>query len=149
MKRFFRSIAMIPNRFTDRDQWLCAWDGNHDCYNFIMGERLETESFRECVERETCWVLGLERRDILVANMAQVNLEYQDVLPGETDPSHIAVAFYSIHLYGKNARQVVREFTEGAWLSRPELTNGRAEDGRIVSPVLTYLLQKADVIPKC
>jgi hypothetical protein len=78
--------------------------------------------------------------------MAQLNMEFATVLPGEFDPHHVAVAFYTVNLYREASRQTVDAHPGGRWLSSRELLKGETMDGKPVSPILTYLLRRSEVI---
>jgi hypothetical protein len=143
----FYASGMIPKLESDSTLWLGRWSERQAALDFVRGRRLGEESFRECVDREVGWELGLRRdRDYLVANMAQLNLEFPAVLPGDSEPSHVAVAFYVVNLYGKAAWRQVESDPANRWLSGRELHQGRGRDGRPVSPLLSFLLKRADVI---
>jgi hypothetical protein len=147
MNRYFRSIALIRRPADHRSTWLARWDESAKFYDFIMAEPLEHESYRECIDREVGWILNLDRaRDYLVANMAQVNLESDETFPGDAQPSHIGVAFYTVDLYRKNAWQQVAA-TEGIrWLNSEEIHAGHTSDGHPINPSLVFLIRKSEVI---
>lgn len=146
LPRFFRSFALIPKPDGDTSSWFCLWSAQSRYYEFVTAIRGFEDSYRDCLEEELCRALGLKHRDFLVANMAQLNLEFADVLPGQSQPHHIGAAFYMVHLYGEAARTTVEGIAKGRWLSSSELLEGKTADGSAVSPVLTYLLNRSDVI---
>jgi hypothetical protein len=78
--------------------------------------------------------------------MAQLNMEFATVLPGESEPHHVAVAFYLVNLYRAAAREALAAYPNGRWLSSRELLAGETRDGKPVSPVLSSLLQRSGVI---
>jgi hypothetical protein len=147
MEKRFYSIGLIPKFVDDSTLWLARWRDRHSVFECGRGNRLGKESFRECIDREVGWALGLNReRDFLVANMAQLNLEFPAVLPGDSELSHVAVAFYVVNLYGKAAWQQVESDPENQWLTGRELHRGRTRLGRPISQLLTFLLKRSDVI---
>ena len=146
LPKFFRSVALIPDSTETKPKWLCVWDNNRSCFDFVTAERCGNESFRDCIHREVLESFGLTKRDVLVSNMAQLNLEFVDTPPESKTNLHIAVSFYLIHLYSRAARHAVKEMVEGRWLTGNELLHGETIDGWSVSPTLSYLLRRADVI---
>ncbi len=144
--KFFRSVALIPESAESSSKWFCLWDNNRSCFDFIKAERDLDESYRDCIHREVLASLSLTKRDVLVSDMAQLNLEFVDKLPESTANSHIAVSFYVVHLYSHAARQAAAGIVEGRWLTGTELLQGQTTDGWRVSPTLSYLLRRADVI---
>lgn len=147
MRQLFVSIALISRIEDDRSRWLVRWRSSDGCYDLVRGLRLEKESFRETIDREVGWQLGLSReRDYLVSNMAQLNLEFVDILPGEPGAQHVAASFYPVHLYGREARSRVEQDGSNRWVTADELLRGRVQDGTPVSPVTHHLLHRGDVI---
>jgi len=149
MRKIARSFAMIPRTMGDRSMWYSIWSpecGGCGAYSFVASQRDDGESFRDALEREVSHRLELPPQDYLVANMAQVNLEFFAVLPGEDAADLILASFYLVHLYTQQAREIVDAHNHGRWLTSNELLAGSTEDGHAVDPTLTFLLQKADVI---
>ena len=147
MRQLFVSIALISRIEGDRNRWLVRWRSPDGCYDLVRGFRLEQESFRETIDREVGWQLGLSRqRDYLVSNMAQLNLEFVDVLPGETDPQHVAASFYPVHLYGREAHSRVEQDRGNRWVTADELLQGRVQGGGPLSPVTHHLIHRGDII---
>jgi hypothetical protein len=144
MQKYFRSIALIPNE--DRSAWFCTWSESDNYFDFISVEPNAGDSFRECIANEVIRILELRSRDVLVANMAQINDEYVGVLPDHPDQQHIAVAFFMVHLYSKSSKHVVDSLPDGRWLASDELLEGKAQDGLSMSPTLIHLLRRTEVI---
>lgn len=147
MQRFCRSIALIRKPTEHRTSWLARWQDRGRWFDFIMAEPLGDESFRECIDREVGWVLDLEReRDYLVSNMAQINLDFSDALPGDAHETQILVAFYVVDLYRKSAWQKVDADRENFWLTAEQIYAGHAQDGRPINPNLRFLIRHSEVI---
>ena len=128
-----------------------VWLGKHNRVtqqvDFVIADRLEKESWREAVTREVAWELGLDRkRDIMVSNMAQLNVEFKSTLPGQSEPTSIVCAFYNVELYGKSARESVRQNEDFLWLNSNEICAGVTESGLPISPFLILLNQQSKVI---
>jgi hypothetical protein len=146
MRKYFRALALLPRAYPEWSNWFCVWSAERRCLDFIAGEPSGNESFRQCVQRCVQQTLGLPRNSFLVSNMAQLNMETAMVLPGECDPHHLAVSFYLVNLYREVSRSTVEAFPRGRWLSNRELLAGESADGEPVSPVLTHLLRRTEVI---
>ena len=144
MQKYFRSIAMIPNE--DQSRWFCAWNESEAYFDFTSVEPRAGDSFRACISKEVIRVLRLRSKDVLVANMAQINDEYVGVLPGHPQQQHIAIAFFMVHLYGKSSNNAVDSLPKGRWLTSSELLAGQAKDGLAISPTLVHLLRRTEVI---
>lgn len=148
LPKYFRSLALISQATDSTSTWLCLWNDHGKHFDFVTAEvdSDSDKSFRESLHREVLETFSLNQRDILVANMAQLNLEFADTLPGHLEPMHIGISFYPVHLYSQAARKSVDEMTRVRWLSGPELLNGQTSDGWGVSPTLRYFLRRSAVI---
>lgn len=85
--KWFRSLALISKSTEAQTEWLSLWDENRSCFDFVTAERSANQSFRDCLLVEICDSLGLTSRDVLISNMAQLNLEFAEPLPGEDAPT--------------------------------------------------------------
>lgn len=147
MQNLVLAMALIRDRREDGSTWLTKWNGCRNMLEMICGQRLETESFRETIAREVAWQLDLERdKDFLVSNMAQINLEYDDLLPGDSEPTHIAVAFYPVDLYRQVARDKVAANQDLVWVPSSEICNGLTQAGHAFNPVHCSLINRGKVI---
>jgi hypothetical protein len=146
MQKYARGLALIPQGNGARSTWFCHWDQENTRFDFVTSERVGDESFRDCIDREIVMKLGLRTNDFLVANMAQLNLEFAAVLPGYEESNHVMVAFFLVQLYSRASRQKLKSFPGGRWLTGHELLEGKTTDGEAVNPVLTYLLKRSEVI---
>lgn len=146
MQTLILAMALIRHRSENGSRWLTKWNGCRGMYELICAQRLEDEPFRETVAREVAWQLNIGRRDFLVSNMAQLNLEYDDVLPGDCDPTHIAISFYNVDLYRQSARETVEANENLAWLPSPEICQGITPCGKPLNPVHCSLINRARVI---
>jgi len=148
MQKWFRSVALIRRVENGKNLWLArAQQGSANVLSFISAHRLESESFRETIRRETAWVLNLSpKRDLLVSNMAQLNLEFVACLPKDETESHVAVSFFLVEIYGKKAMQLIRDDPANRWLSSAEVCAGELDSGERLDPRLLFLLDRAKVI---
>ncbi|MDG2381447.1 MAG: hypothetical protein P8N76_07225 [Pirellulaceae bacterium] len=146
MKQFIRAFGMVPEDGGTREKWLCLWNNRRKCFEFISAEPMAADTFREQIHQQVCADLGLSDQQLLTASMAQLNLETSEVLPGETQPCHLAIAFYLTELYGPDAKSRIQRVPNHRWLNHRELIGGTSDDGLDVDPVLVHLLRRTEVI---
>jgi len=150
------SIALFRHPDQPEKLWLAVWDSHANHFDFVTAERLESESWRECLDREIAWTLNLRRgKDYIISSMARLHLELPQsasVLsreePGGQELKYSAVEFYVVDLYGQAGITTLANNKQLHWLSSEEVLSGRAHDGRPVSRSLVRLLTKADVIAR-
>jgi len=146
MNKLEIGVALI-RRIEQQIQWLGIHNVAKQQIDFVIAHRLEKESWRDSVTREVAWHLDVDRnRDIVVSNMAQLNVEFEATLPGEVDPTHIACAFYNVQLYRKEVREKVEQTESYLWLSVEEILAGETKSGIAISPLLMLLNGHAKVI---
>ncbi len=148
MEKVFRSVALIRKYEGGKPDWLVIWDNANQWWDFIVGERLEKESFRETVIREVSWRLNLERNEFLVSNMSQLNMEYVGQLPGQLEERHIAVAFYAVDLYKSSvARRLADSKTKTAWLDSSEVCAGQqSKNGPLLNPLICHWINRWQIV---
>ena len=146
MKSLEIGVALI-RKIGERIHWLGKNNPARQQIDFVIANRLEKESWRDAIMREVAWELDLDRkRDMVVSNMAQLNLEFSAVLPRQTDPAQIACAFYNVELYGKSAKAKVEENEDFLWLTSNEICDGVTETGIRIDPLWMLLNERAKVI---
>ena len=147
MNHFTGSIALIRHPEHLENRWLAHWDGRRKHYDFVTAERLDDESFRECLDREIAWVLDIRRdKDYVISSQARLHLDIPVDL--ETEATFFVVEFYIADLYGKSGRASVELNKQLRWLSSDEVLSGQTSEGVPVNPSLVELLNKADVIAR-
>ncbi len=147
MTHFTGSIALLRHPEHLENQWLAYWDNGRRQYNFVTAERLDGESFRECLDREVAWILDIRRdKDYIISSQARLHLDIPD--DAESDEGFHVVEFYIVDLYGKSGRASVELNKQLRWLSSDEVLSGQTSDGVPVNPELVALLNKADVIAR-
>lgn len=151
MSELHRSIALLRHPEQLEELWLAHWDARGQCYDFVTAQRLEKDSFRECLDREIAWQLELRRgKDYLISSMARLHLDLELELPDDQseDGSDLrpAVEFYIVDLYGRAGRATIEANSNLRWLSGREVLAGTTADGKNVAPGLVTLLKMADVI---
>lgn len=146
MEQISFSVALIRKMHDQGLRWLAKMMPSKQL-GFVVGERLEQESFRESAIREVAWELGLDRqRDFLVANMAQMNLEFVDQLPGQFSKSHIKVSFYNVEIYRQEVLESLEKERGNFWVTSEEICDGVTYCGRRFDPVVPYLINRSSVI---
>lgn len=147
MEELAIAVALIRNSTSPQASWLARQDVATGELKFVIGERLESESFRETVAREVAWEFELDRtRDFLVSNMAQMNLEFIDQLPGKFSESHVKVAFYNVEIYRRNIREQLEGDPLNFWVNSEEICDGVTRCGRRFMPIVPYLINRSEVI---
>jgi 8-oxo-dGTP pyrophosphatase MutT (NUDIX family) len=147
MEKVFCSVAMIRRYVDNRAQWLTLWDNTHKWWDFVTGQRLESESFRETALREVSWRLNLDRKsDFLVSNMSQLNMEYVGQLPGDLTEKHIAVAFYCVDLYKSAIASTFDDNDQFCWLTSEEVCAGQQNNGPLLNPLICHWNNRWQII---
>jgi hypothetical protein len=141
------AVALIRNSEPNQLCWLARQNSQTLQLEFIVGDRLEEESYRETTIREVAWELNLNRqKDFLVSNMAQLNLEFVDQLPGEFSKTHLSVAFYNVEIYKRDIREKLLDDRKNFWVSSSEICEGVTKCGRRFDPIVPYLINRSNVI---
>ena len=52
MNHFTGSVALLRHPEQLEHLWLAHWDSRRQYFDFVTAERLDDESFRECLDRE-------------------------------------------------------------------------------------------------
>lgn len=147
MERIELAVALIRSTAMGRPRWLIRQATNGTKPSLIIGHRLQNESFRETVAREVSWELDLDRRrDFLVANMAQINLEFVDRLPGYAEKSHILASFYNVEIYRSKVIEQLRHDDSCRWVDSTAVCDGVTRQGQILNPIVPYLINRSSVI---
>ena len=146
MNKLEIGVALI-RRIKQQIHWLGKHDRGKNQIDFVIAQRLEKESWREAVMREVAWELDIDRkREIIVSNMAQLNVEFEAVLPGESELSKISCAFYNVELYRRGTADKVAENEDFVWLTSNEICDGVTKSGIPISPLVMLLNAEAKVI---
>ena len=146
MSKLEIGVALI-RKMDQKIRWLGKIDPTSQQIDFVIAERLEKESWRESVTREVAWELGIDRRrDFVVSNMAQLNIQLDTILPGSTEETSVACAFYNVELYRKSAVEQVDQNENLVWLTSNEICNGVTDDGIELNPLILILNEEAKVI---
>lgn len=147
MNHFTGSVALLRHPEQLEHLWLAHWDSRRQYFDFVTAERLDDESFRECLDREIAWVLDLRRgKDYIVSSQARLHLDVP--VEAADDETFFVVEFYIADLYGKASRGMVELNRDVSWLTSDEVRSGQTSKGVPVNPSLVELLNRADVIAR-
>lgn len=147
MESISLAVALVRKNVDQKLTWLTTLDPRGKQLEFVIGNRLEDESFRETTIREVAWTLQLDRtRDFLVSNMAQMNLKFIDRLPGWFDTSRVHVAFYNVEIYRKQVLESLDKEPNRIWVNSQEICDGVTRCGRVFNPLIPYLINRSNVI---
>ena len=143
------SIALIRCSDAPEKQWLAFMDDSETALSFLTADRLEKESWRECLDRELAWRLELRRgKDYLISSMARRHFDETIDDAGDGRTQHFSYEFFVVDPYGSAGRQAFRVIPNSRWVTNEELRNGATNDGVAVSSWLKDLLLKTDLLPK-
>lgn len=146
MNKLELGVALI-RKIGKRIHWLGKHNRAKKQIDFVIAQRLEKESWRDTIMREVAWELDLDRkRDMIVSNMAQLNVEFEAILPGQSDTIKIISAFYNVELYRKGTLEKVDQNEDFLWLSSNEICDGVSDSGIPISPLVILLNEEAKVI---
>jgi hypothetical protein len=146
MDKLFQSVALVQQTDGTQNKMLLNWHKDRNRWEFILADRLNKESFRESVTREVAWQLNLNRKsDFLVSNMAQLSMEFVETQPDESQ-LHIAVAFYSVHIYRRSILELLVQEPSNRWMSAAEVCQGKTTDGQTIHPRVVTWINKWSVV---
>lgn len=127
--------------------WLLRWQPSQNQWQFIIGERLNKESFRETIQREVGWQLNLDpKSDYLVSNMAQLSMEYVDENPNAELHRHVAVSFYQVHIYRRQVLAQIDADQANRWVSAAEICEGKTLDDQAIHPRVVEWINKWQIV---
>ncbi len=141
------AIALVRSTVPGSLHWLVKHGQSGRKPGFIIGQRLENESFRDTIKREVAWELGLDRkRDFLVSSMAQINSEFVDRLPGHLEESHVLASFYNVEVYRSQVLEQLDADRSCFWVDSGEVCDGVTRQGQILDPIVPYLINRSSAI---
>ena len=146
MEKLELGVALI-RQIEHQVQWLGKFNEAKGQIDFVTAQRLEQESFREAVMREVAWDLEIDRRrDFVVSSMAQLNINFTTILPGQSDSTQVIAAFYNVELYRKAVLDGINANNEFVWLTSAEICDGMSKQGVKLDPLVVQLNEEAKVI---
>lgn len=147
MKKQHLSVGIVQRIVDEAMEVLLVFDSKRKTWGFIVGDRLEQESFRETILREVAWKFELDRKkDFLVAHMPLLSVETIEATEDSYEETHYKVEFYPIHLYRKQAIREISKKTEFKWFTCREICSGQTDDGTPIDAQLVRWLNKWHVI---
>ncbi len=145
MDKIFRSVALVK-KIEGNYHFLLSRKAGSDCWEFVVADRLNQESFRESVTREVAWQLDLDRKsDFIVSSMAQLSMEYVETRP-DGSHQHVAVAFYNVHIYQRAMPGLQTASATRQWLTAAEVCQGATSDDQPVDPQVVKWINKWSVV---
>jgi hypothetical protein len=146
MEKIELGLALI-RKLEQQVLWLGKFNDAKEQIDFVTAKRLEKETFREAITREVAWELEIDRRrDFVVSSMAQLNINFITTLPGNSDTTQVAAAFYNVELYRRAVIEKIGESPKFVWLNSTEVCDGISKEGIKLDPLLVLLNQEAHVI---
>ncbi len=143
MKKHFQSVALVRKIECNRTFWLLNWNQRSHQWQFVSGDRLGKESFRETATREVAWQLKLSRqKDFIVSSMAQLSMEYVGRLPAEHFEKHIAVAFYCVDIYRNSVLDKLANNHGILWVSAADICSGETTSGEPIDVLVVHWINK-------
>ena len=147
MQKLELSVALIRRNDADGTRWLARLAQREHHLKFVVADRLGRETFRESAMREVAWELDLDRhRDFLVSNMAQMNLDFVDHLPGRFSQSRTLVSFYNVEIFRDAVLSQLHEDPQNFWVTSGEICDGVTRQGLAFDPLIPYLVGRSNVI---
>lgn len=147
MHKTVRSIALIRHPDADPPRWLVRRDPRSGELGLIVADRLEGDSYRDCLVREVAWALGLAReRDFIVSSVPRVHLELTRADQPDLEEDWLFAEFFVVELFGAQAPALVEADPANLWLTVEELRSGGTAAGRLNARD-RFLLARGDVLP--
>jgi NUDIX domain len=148
MQQSFHSVALVKTNRGDSMAYLLRRTSSASSWQFIVGNRLEGESFRETAIREVAWQLQLDRnRDFIVSTMAQLSVESVETINCAGAQEHLAVAFYPVHIYRDAVLESLQSEPNLQWVSAADICAGKTPDGEDIDSRVVAWIKKWDILP--
>ena len=146
MEKKYQSIALVQRTEGNSTRFLLRWQPVWQRWEFIVGQRLNNESFRETIIREIGWQLRLSRSsDFIVSSMAQLSLEFSETLPDQAS-RQVAIAFYHVHIYRAEVLDYLIGDANNRWVSAAEICAGQSDDGDVIHPEIVAWINRWKVV---
>ncbi len=144
--KLFQSVAIVLRTDKNQTSLLLRRQPEPLQWKFVVGERLNRESFRESITREVAWQLNLNRKsDFLVSNMAALSIDHVETGP-DGSPQLIALAFYNVHIYRGAVLETLSRDASNRWVSAAETCQGKTIDGQTIDPRVVSWINKWSVV---
>lgn len=140
------AVALIRHPEEGEKRWLTMRDPHRQQFQLITAQRLEQESFRDCLDREIAWRLRLRRKkDYIISSMARLHLELREDAEPVVNGIDV-IQFITVNLYGRLARLSVSGNRSVAWFSATEILSGRGTGGCEIDTSLNALLSRHNIL---
>lgn len=144
MRQSVAGIALIARHSNGQRLWLAQWNDRWKGYHFVGGHKRESETFRQCVMREVEEELHLsDGSDFVVARKPTARLEYDGWSDGADEETHYTIELFDVALQNDAVVDAVGRQRENRWLSEPEISHGRSDEGLPMSRTMKSLMQQA------
>lgn len=144
MRNSVAAIALIGREVEGKTVWLARWNRNSNAYSFVGGHKQPEESFRDCLIRHVCDVLGLEAdADYLLAEKPHSHLEYVGWSEGPRAETAYTMELYELTLTGDFSLDKVDGDGKNRWLDPAEIQAASTKDGKPISATMNLLMQMA------
>ena len=145
MESFVGSLGLIRSSASPPAQWLLM---KGEELRFIQADRLDGDSYRECIVREISWALDQEVQEgCLVSSYSRLHLSRAIYVPSEDQEVWFEVEFFVTDLYTEAARQAAADNPHVVWLTGAEVRVGLSRNGVPICERHSLLMAAADVIP--
>jgi hypothetical protein len=143
VQKLFQSVAFVQKSGAPRSRLLLRQQDGTGYLQFIVGERIEKESFRETAIREVAWQLNLDpKRDFIVSSISRLSMEYVSILPGDDRERHVAVSFYPVHIYRRAVLGMLDSDPVNHWVSEAEICSGITVGNVPIDPLIVHWINK-------
>jgi ryanodine receptor 2 len=132
MRQSAAALALIEQP-GNPPRWLVQWNERWQAYSLVGGHRHDGESFADCVRRETAEELRLaEGSQFRVGPYPAARLNYRDYSHSAHEETEYRFELFVVELLEDAALRVASD-PANRWVSRAEISAGRAADGRKIA----------------
>ncbi len=125
MESFVGSLGLVRDQSSLPVRWLLR---KRSRLEFIQAERLEGDSYRDCIQREVAWTLNLHRdKDCLVSSHSRLHLSQAIFVPEENQEVWFEVELFVVEMFTEAAQQTVANDPDVAWLTGEEVHAGQSK----------------------
>ncbi len=139
-------VALIRRRVNDSTCWLALWSAENDFWDIPVFRRLESETVQELLQREISWLLNIDRREFLVAKMAQLHVNPLAAVASSNADDEAELIFNSVDIYQQAVLDKLGDDDGRRWLTARELCSGITDDNRQINPKIPDWLHRWQVI---
>ena len=135
------SLALIRREHAGEEMFLARWNEAWRHYFFVGGHKRPDESSRECIVREVEEELGLRSGSgCMIADEPLACLKFDDWSERAEAPTAYTWMVFTVELSTSNVWETVESDAQNAWLTKQEIEELVARDGRPVSGRIAFVL---------